>query len=119
LSEEAILEGIRQGRVVVKLRGPDDPMAELYAEGPDGERVMMGDTIAAGRVTIEARVTGGDGTKLLLYKNGKSVDNVDVVGDDFTHRFEQDTSPDGDRYRVHVVDGADVTITNHVYVDFA
>lgn len=119
LSEEAILEAIRAGRVVVKLRGPDDPMAELSVTGEDGAVGRLGDTIASATVVLEARVTGGDGSSVLLVKNGAVVESAAVDGDDVTLRFEQETSAAGDRYRVHVLDGTEATVTNHVYVDWA
>jgi hypothetical protein len=43
LSVPAILAGVRAGRTVVKLQGPDDPMVDLRA----GDTAILGDTVRA------------------------------------------------------------------------
>ena len=59
LSVDAIVEGIRNGRVVVKVNSPDDPMLDTQLSG---ER--MGHTVFADTATLSALVTedlgGGD-----------------------------------------------------------
>jgi MYXO-CTERM domain-containing protein len=119
LSEAGIMEGVRAGRVVVKLRGPDDPMLELTAETDRGERGMIGDSVIGGRVSLTASATGADGMQLVLMRNGEMDEVVDVTGKDFTHTFERDTRSEGDRYRVHLTLASDVVITNHVWVEYA
>jgi MYXO-CTERM domain-containing protein len=119
LSEAAIMEGVRAGRVVLKLRGPDDPMVELTAETDRDERGMIGDTLTGGRVALEAVVTGGDGMSLALVRNGEVDETVEVEGNEFAHTFERDTREEGDRYRVHLLQSAEVVITNHVWIEFA
>lgn len=55
LSVAGILQGIRDGRTVVKLQGPGDPMIDLTTEP-----ARAGDTVAARRATFTAEVTGGN-----------------------------------------------------------
>jgi hypothetical protein len=117
LSEAAIIDGVRRGRVVVKLRGPDDPMVELSAVGDDGSAAMIGDTVRAARVTLVARVQGGAGMALSLWRNGEEEESVMVDRDDFTHELPRVTGPDGDRYRLQLSEAFDVVITNHVWVE--
>ena len=117
LSEAAIVEGVRRGRVVVKLRGPDDPMVELTAIGEDGAAGMIGDTVRGARVTLVGRVTGGAGMTLSLWRNGEEEESVRVERDDFAHEFARVTRPEGDRYRLQLAEAFDVVITNHVWVE--
>jgi MYXO-CTERM domain-containing protein len=120
LSEASIMEGVRAGRVVVKLRGPDDPMVELTAETDREESGMIGDTVSGTAVTLTVNVAGGAGMVLDLVRNRESDEIVMVDSDEFTHVFERDVSAEGDRYRVHLrEENDDVVITNHVWVDFA
>lgn len=119
LSEAAIMEGVRAGRVVVKLRGPDDPMLELEAETDRGERGRIGDTVTGGRVALTARAVGAAGMTLVLVRNGEDEESVQVDSNDFTHEFERDTGDEGDRYRAHLTLADDVVVTNHIYVDYA
>ena len=117
LSEAAILEAVRAGRVVVQLRGPDDPMVELTAETDAGEAGMIGDTLRGAEVTLTARVTGGDGLALALWRGGAEDETVTVEGDDFTATFVREVNEDGDRYRVQLGDTQDIVITNHVWIE--
>ena len=99
LSTAGILEGIKNGRTVVKLQGPDDPMLEVEASV-----APAGDSITAARVTLRARVTHGDGTKVRFVKNGQPEPEVTVVGDDFVHEAEALAPAEGeDRWRAEVL----------------
>jgi hypothetical protein len=99
LSVQAILDGIRAGRTVVKFNGIDDPM--LVTE-LSGDRV--GDTVFADTSTLSAEVTGGEGLTLLVIKNGRVIDRIEITSDPFRHE-QQVTAPleAEDRYR-HQVD---------------
>jgi len=117
LSESAILAGIRAGRTVVLLRGPDSPVVELFIEAGD-QRGMIGDTVSGDQVTVEAHVTGGAGLDLELVRDGVPDDIVTIDGGDFTHRFAVEVAPGGERYRVEVLDTfLPVTVTSHVYAE--
>ncbi len=120
LSEAGIMAGVRAGRVVVKLRGPDDPMLELTAETDRGESGMIGDTVTGGLVTLSARATGAAGMSLLLVRNGEVEEMVLVEGDEFEHTFEREVGADGDRFRVHLKQASStIVITNHIWVEYA
>ena len=120
LSEAGIMAGVRAGRVVVKLRGPDDPMLELTAETDRGESGMIGDTVTGALVTLAARATGADGMTLLLVRNGETEEMVPVEGDEFVHTFEREVGGDGDRFRAHLVQASrKIVITNHIWVEYA
>jgi MYXO-CTERM domain-containing protein len=120
LSEAGILAGVAQGRVVVKLRGPDDPFVDLVVTGADGVTGGIGDTVAGSHVSVEARVQGGQGMELVMVRSGQIVDRVAIDAADWTHVFEYDISEASglERFRAHVVAEYDVTITNHVYVEY-
>jgi MYXO-CTERM domain-containing protein len=119
LSEAGVLAAVRQGRVVVKLRGPGDPMVELTATGAGGVMGGIGDTVPGAAVTIEARVQGGQGMELVMVQNGQPAGRVAIDAPDWTHVFEYEISGavPVERFRAHVVDEYDVTITNHVFVE--
>jgi MYXO-CTERM domain-containing protein len=119
LSEAAIMAAIKAGRVVVKMRGPDDPMVELTTSTDRDEQGIIGDTVSGSTVSVEARVTGGDGLTLDLVRNGEIEETVTVAGDDFIKVFEREVRSEGDRYRVHLGDTADIVVTNHVWVEYA
>jgi hypothetical protein len=117
LSEDAIVEAIRAGRTVVKLRGPDDPMVDLLV-GDAG----VGDTLRGStRADVVAHVTGGDGAVLEIWRNGARVDFAPVEGDDATLTFSYPAiTGEMDRYRAEViVNGGRVTVTSHVWVEGA
>lgn len=96
LSPTDLLEGIRAGRTVVKLQGPEDPMIDLTAEG----------------VVVTATVTGGVGTELHFVVDGEVADEVDVDADPFV--FSAEVS--GERVRAEVwVEDAPRTVTSHLF----
>lgn len=98
LSTEAILQGIRNGRTVVKVDGPDGPMLETELSG---ER--MGDTVFADRATLSVVVTGGEGQTLQVRKNGEIIEEIDITSDPFEHEREVVAPEAGeDRYRHQV-----------------
>jgi uncharacterized protein (TIGR03382 family) len=114
LSVDAIMEGIRQGRTVVKLQGPEDPMLELDAEGRDG------DTVAAAETTLQIRVTDvpAGGASLRLVRNGQAGPPVEVLGDPFVHE-EQVLAPASGRDWIRAelwVTGAPRVVTSHLFL---
>ena len=114
LSVEAILQGIRDARTVVKIGGPQGPMIDTELTG---ER--RGDTVFATDSTLRATVTGGNGTMLRVIKNGQLAEQVAVVGDPFVHEFETEAPPAGeDRYRHEVFDASNrpLAVTSYVWL---
>lgn len=119
LSEQALLDGIRAGRTVVKLRQPDDPMVVLTMSDADGGEAELGDTVTGvGEARLHAHVTDGDGTSLEIYRDGVKIDTVLVGGDDATIDRTYPVSGELERYRAEIVGGVGrLTVTSHVYVD--
>jgi MYXO-CTERM domain-containing protein len=101
LSIDAILEGVRSGRTVVKINGIDGPMLETELSG---ERV--GDTVFADTATLSVVVTNGERQTLQVIKNGAEIESVTVSDDPFEHQTSV-TAPSegGDRYRHQLVIG--------------
>ena len=107
LSVDAILEGVRSGRTVVKVNSPDDPMLETELSG---ER--MGHTVFADTATLSVVVTGGEGETLWVIKNGPvdednpPLETVAITSDPFTHETSVVAPTEGeDRYRHQIVTG--------------
>ncbi|NUP05825.1 MAG: PHP domain-containing protein [Polyangiaceae bacterium] len=108
LSVAGILEGVRQARTVVKIRGPEDPMVELK-KSSDG-----------GTLSVVARVTGGESTQARWVVNGEPSDYVDVTSADQELVLPVANPAEGksDRYRLEVWVGTQpVTLTSHLWID--
>lgn len=113
LSVAAIVEGIKNGRTVVKLQGPEDPMVELHAGN-----FSIGDTDdwdpTSGALDVTATVTGGIGQSVRFVHDGKPLDPVMVTSDPFTAH----TNGSQGRWRAEVmVSGNPRTVTSHLYVN--
>jgi len=112
LSVEAILQGVRRGRTVVKLQGPDDPMIELEAGGE-----LPGATVTGRRVPIRVIVQGGVGFGLRLVDSGEPFAPVEITSDPFV--WETSLEPrEGESFvRAEVMaDEHPRTVTNHVFL---
>lgn len=113
LSAPAIVQAVRDGRTVVKLQGPADPMIELSASG---ER--RGDTVAAPRSLLTARVKGGLGHKVRFVRSGVPEPSVDIDADPFVLEREV-TPPEAgeERWRADVmVDDRPRTVASHIWI---
>ena len=115
LSWQAIVEGVRRGRTVVKLQGPDDPMAELSIGGAaigDELRLAPGE-----RATLSVKVTGGAGHLLRLVRDGVDDEPVAIDADPFLFEQAVERPAALERWRAEVmVDGHPRTVTSHVWV---
>lgn len=113
LSTEAILQGIREGRTVVKVDGPDGPMLETELSG---ERVL--DTVYGEEATLSVTVTGAQGLTLRVIKNGETIEEIPITSDPFEDTRSVDAPEEGeDRYRHQVNDGQKaVTIGGYVWL---
>lgn len=113
LSVEAILDGVRKGRTVVKLQGPDDPMIELEVGGE-----LPGATVTGKRVPVRAIVHGGAGLALRLVDSGEPLEPIAVTSDPFVYETTIETKPEGESFlRAEVmVDDHPRTVTNHVFL---
>lgn len=112
LSVDAVVSAIREGRTVVKLQGPADPMVELVVGN-----ARIGDTVKSAQSTLTATVTGGRGQTLKLLENGVAKETVEVTEDPFVFTREVTSPPSGEsRWRGEVwVDGAPRTVSSHLW----
>jgi len=113
LSVDAILEGVRSGRTVIKVNSPDDPMLETELSGG-----RVGNTVFADAATLSVIVTDGVGTTLQVIKNGAVVESASVTSDPFTHEMSVEAPAEGeDRYRHQLAMGLEVrTIGSYVWL---
>jgi hypothetical protein len=108
LSTAGLLEGLREQRTVVKVRGPDDPMVDLSVV-PGGERGVL----------VRATITGGAGLTARWITNGGAGDDLPIDADPL--ELALDVAPPeagADRYRLEIWEGTQgVTFTSHVWVE--
>lgn len=113
LSVQGIIAAVRDGRTVVKLGGPDDPMIDLGSDV-----AALGETVTAGKAHLKATITGGQGHSVRWVKNGVEEEAVDIDADPFV--LERDvTAPKSgeDRWRVEaLLDGKRRTVTSHIWL---
>ncbi|MCB9666351.1 MAG: PHP domain-containing protein [Alphaproteobacteria bacterium] len=115
LSTEALLAGLRAGRTVVKLGGPDDPMLELVTDPPRDAKVLR-----AAEVRFTATVTGGaPGDVLELIQDGEPAGpSLPLEDGTLTHTWVVQAPDDGEtRVRAQVLrDGLPRTLASYVWV---
>jgi hypothetical protein len=113
LSVAGILDGIRNGRTVVQVHGPDGPMIEAEIDG-----LRRGNTVFADTSMLRATVTASAGMVLQAWKNGKLMTTVDVTGDPFVHEATIEAPATGeDRYRYQILDGDDLAaLTSYIWL---
>ncbi|HEY5936712.1 MAG TPA: CehA/McbA family metallohydrolase [Kofleriaceae bacterium] len=119
LSEAALVEGIRAGRTIVQLRGPDDPFVEVTMTRADGTAAEIGDDIdGIASVTMPIHITGGAGNLVQLWRDGVKLSQAPITSDDFRTTLT-DTPGAGDfRYRVELINDSNnrIVVTSHFYV---
>jgi hypothetical protein len=115
LSAAAIVEGVRRGRTVVKLEGPDDPMVELSS--PDLDPSVT-DTIVADVTTLHVRVTDAPvGSTIRFVHDGEPGMPIDVMGADWEHDERVIAGPSEEHYRVELVlMSRPRVVTNNLYL---
>ncbi|MFO0547652.1 MAG: CehA/McbA family metallohydrolase [Polyangiaceae bacterium] len=111
LSVSAILDAVRAGRTVVKVRGPEDPMIELSRRASDTSPTGL---------SLTATITGPSaGLQARWVKNGAAGDFIPIDGDGAELSLDVDPIADGaeDRYRLELWEGTNpVTFTSHVWL---
>ncbi|MFO0599795.1 MAG: CehA/McbA family metallohydrolase [Myxococcaceae bacterium] len=115
LSVPALLAGLKNGRTVVKLRGPDDPMLELKW---DQSLSHSGDTVLASELDVTAVVTGGDGATLAWVENGVTVREEKLSGARAESTFHL-VAPEGNTARLRAevrVDQQPRTVSSFVWL---
>jgi hypothetical protein len=115
LSEPAIVDGLRSGRVYVRTQGVDGPALEFFATA-GGQRFEMGSEMPEAKtVTLRARLTGSTGQHLTWMRNGKSIGETDIAANsDVMLECEAHA---GDWFTVVVREGETPTVfANAIYV---
>ena len=118
LSEAAILDGVRAGRTVVKMRGPDDPMVIFTATSGD-RTIGLGETVEAAELRFDVEAAGGDGAIAELWRDGAMIASEPIVAG--AASFEDAPRPGlggaPHRYRIELTrDGRRITVTSHLYL---
>ncbi len=112
LSVAALTDGLRAGRTMVQLQGPDDPLLEL---SPDVEVARGQDVPDTANWT--ATVTGGLGGVLVWVVDGAESERVPVTSDLFTDTRTLDAPPEGLRVRLQLeVDGVPRVLTGYQWM---
>lgn len=118
LTEAAILDGIRAGRVYIKTRGPEGPDVYLTARDAAGRQYRTGDTLPADEdVEVTVEVKKGDGQQLEVIRVGEIDTNLSrpVTSDDFRDRFTIRAGR-GEWLRLNLRDAQGLTVlTNPLY----
>lgn len=118
LTETALLDGIRSGRVYIKVRGPQGPDVRFSA--PE-HGAVMGDAITLARATpvrFELRAIGAAGHRVEVIANGRTetIASPEITSNDATVGFTLTVSP-GDWVRVNLHDHTGVSvIANPIYL---
>src|SRR5215472_3975549 len=108
LSERAIVDGLRSGRVYIRTQGIDGPGLDLFATVGE-QRYEMGSEMPIARtVTLHAHLTAAKGQRLTWVRNGKPIGEAPVPGN-LDAMLECDAHA-GDWFTVVVRDGDTPTI---------
>ena len=119
LSEAAIMDGIRKGRTIVNLRGPDDPAIDVHVRTADGGLAEIGDDVdGIARMQMPITITGGAGNFVELWRDGERIEQEPITSDDFSIELEDEPGPTDHRYRVELITDANqrIVVTGHFYV---
>jgi hypothetical protein len=110
----AILAGLRRGRTVVRVTGPDAPMIVFTTSVP-----LDGDTVRVQKTRLVVDVTGGAGQVFRFVRNGQLFGEEIVIDADPFHYEARISAPatGEDRYRAEVIDDVGASaITSHVWI---
>ena len=121
LSERAILDAIRAGRVFIDVRGSRDALLELTADGPSGH-AMVGDALAApagASVRLSVHVAHVKGGHITMQMDGAPMPmpNAEIASDDEVKTLQ--VVADGKRHWVTAdvaTDGLPALIGNPIYL---
>ncbi|MEJ7604118.1 MAG: CehA/McbA family metallohydrolase [Kofleriaceae bacterium] len=119
LSEAAIVEGIRKGRTIVQLRGPDDPFVEVTMTRADGTAAEIGDDVdGVATVTLPVHITGGAGNLVQLWRNGVKLSQTPITSDDFRVTLTDVPGAGEFRYRLELINDSNnrIVVTSQFYV---
>lgn len=119
LAEDAIVEGLRAGRVYVLTRGGRTPELEFRVMRGAAE-LSMGDacTVAAAeQVTLRAAIRGARGQRLIWIRNGEPLPPPEEIGNDSAEIDRATTAKPGDWFSLRIEDpaGDAILLSNAVY----
>jgi hypothetical protein len=117
LSEDAIVRGLKSGRVYGRTGGPDGPEIDLHAGHDDGGIAWMGQSIPVGRARIVATIARGKGLRCVWIRRGRQVGSEPIGSDRAEFTLDVDLER-GDWVSVLVQSGTRVSAwSNAIYVD--
>lgn len=117
LSATGIECGVEAGHTYVKVTGNAGPDIRFEARPPGstGSPAIMGDTVRASSAGFTARVTGGDGRSLTVFRNREVFRTVAISGNEFSTTFDA-TEPG--RYRLQLQRGSTIdTVSSPIYLE--
>ncbi len=117
LSASGVECGVEAGHTYVKVTGNAGPDLRFEGRPPGftGAPAIMGDTVRAPSADFTARVTGGDGRSLVVYRNGEVFRTVPVTGNDFSTDFP---AAGAGRYRLQLQRDSTIdTVSSPIYVE--
>jgi hypothetical protein len=114
LSERALLEGIRSGRVYVRTRGPEGPTLELSTGA-----VQMGGVVhvatAGSPMRLDIHAINAAGQRAEIVRNGEVIETLMVDAADQKLSFDLTTTP-GQWVHIRLRDAKGITVfTNPIY----
>ena len=115
LSASGIECGVKAGHTYVKVTGNAGPDLRFEAGPPGwkGAPAIFGDTVRGSSARFTARVTGGDGRTLIVYRNGEAFRSVPVTGNEFTTAFD---AAGAGRYRLQLQRGSSIeSVSSPIY----
>jgi hypothetical protein len=120
LSREAILAGVKSGRVFVDIAHNPDALLDLTIDGGSGPVPMGGATTARTRVIARATVAAPAGSRLEFLDGATIIGSMDVGGEDSaaTHelRFDLAAGRHPIRAQVRAANGRLILLSNAIQV---
>lgn len=112
-SPEAILEGLRRGRVILS----GGPILDFWLQAASGQRAQVGESLRAREATAHVEVRRLDGpAELRLFRRGERVRSIELAGDG-SHAYDGVVDRPG-WYRAELWQGElPRCLTNHVLVE--
>jgi hypothetical protein len=119
LSMRGIRCGVLEARTYAKVSGASAPdlrfKAHPFAKRGWRKTALVGDVVKAPGAGFTARVLGGDGRRLLIVANGRTIKSVPVTSDDFTYEF---INGGAGHWRLQVMNGSLIeTVSSPIWVE--
>jgi hypothetical protein len=82
LSEDAIVSGLKSGRVYGRTGGPNGPQIDIRAHGDGAGYAVMGQTIPGGHVHFVASIQHAKGQSCVWIRRGRQLTTQPITSDD-------------------------------------